>query len=68
MRRLIADWLRAAVTACRRHMLRIRYGLADRELQLLDTHAERMRAERAALCEQRGRIALQLLTLEADRP
>lgn len=68
MRRLIASWLHAVATLARRTVLRIRYGLADRELQLLDTHAERMRAERAALCEQRGRIALQLLTLEADRP
>jgi hypothetical protein len=67
MRRLIADVLRAAALAARRTVLRIRYGLADRELQLLDTHAARMRAERAALCEERGRIALELLTLEAGR-
>lgn len=59
MRRLILTLGRAL----RRILLELRYGLADRELQLLDTHAERMRAERAALCEQRGRLALELLRL-----
>lgn len=65
MRRLIAQRLAALARRLRLHVLRIRYGLADRELQLLNTHARRMAAERAELCERRGRLALEMLHLEA---
>ena len=63
MRRLTARLGRCL----RRLALELRYGLADRELQLLNHHAARMAAERAELCERRGRLALELLRLEATR-
>ena len=67
MRRLIADRIARLGNALRRLLLELRFGLADRELQLLNTHAVRMAAERAELCERRGRLALELLRLEATR-
>jgi len=51
----------AIARAARRLSLRARLGHTERQIQLLDTHAARMRGERAALCEERGRIALELL-------
>lgn len=51
--------------ALRLLLVEIRYGLADRELQLLNHHAQRMAAERAEICERRARLALELLRLEA---
>lgn len=67
MRRLIADRIARLGNAWRRLLLELRYGLAERELQLLNHHAQRMAAERAELCERRGRLALELLRLEATR-
>lgn len=61
MRRLIAHRIARLGNALRRLMLELRYGLADRELQLLNHHAQRMAAERAELCERRARLALELL-------
>ena len=68
MRRLIAGGAALAARAARRARriwLKIRLGLAERELQLLNHHAQRMAAERLELCERRGRLALELLRLEA---
>lgn len=67
MRRLIAHRIARLSNAVRRLLLKLRYGLAERELQLLNHHAQRMAAERAELCERRGRLALELLRLEATR-
>lgn len=68
MRRLISAGAALAARAARRARricLEIRLGLAERELQLLNTHAQRMAGERAELCERRGRLALALLREEA---
>lgn len=62
MRRLIARLGRCL----RRILLELRYGLADRELQLLNHHARRMAAERAELCERRAALALELLRLRSS--
>lgn len=71
MRRLILDIiaarLRRLADGLRLALLTLRYIAADHELQLLNTQAQRMAAERAELCERRGRIALRLLQLRSEQ-
>ena len=50
--------------ALRRVWLELRLGLVNADLQLLNTHAQRMAAERQALILRRADLALKLLALE----
>ena len=65
MRRLIAERLARLGNGLRLALCTLRYIAADHELQLLNSHSVRMAAERAELCERRGRLALELLRLRS---
>lgn len=57
----LAAVLARPIHAARRLVLEARLGLADWDLQILETHARRMAAERAELSAKRDRLAVALV-------